>query len=49
MGFSHGKIIRMRSLSPDSLWGKAWIENQAQTSQENNGILSVKISRASKT
>ena len=29
--------------------GKAGIENQAHNSQENNGILSVEISRASKT
>ena len=36
-------------LLPDSLWSKAGIENQAHNSQENNGILSVEISRASKT
>ena len=29
--------------------GKAGIENQAHNSQENNSILSVEISRASKT
>ena len=44
MGFSHGKIMCMRAYE-----SKAWIENQALNSQENNSILSVEISRVLKT